>query len=251
LRQKLDIHNWRRRYERALQLLKQNNRISESNRQNILRFLEDGRAKNLSIARRVKYLYTLPVLAQRLVKNFQDAELEDIRKLVAEINDDPRYAEWTKSSLRVGLKRFYRWLRGLPPGQNPPETAWIRGNSVKNRILPEELLNEDDISSLLKACENSRDRAFVLTLYELGGRIGEVLSLRRKHVTFDTYGAVLLVSGKTGDRRVKARSRLISGIVVQTLLSKLQSLRESDVKVEEGIAPYVLDCATWAPINST
>jgi hypothetical protein len=30
LRQKLDIHNWHRRYERALQLLKQNNRISES-----------------------------------------------------------------------------------------------------------------------------------------------------------------------------------------------------------------------------
>lgn len=40
-------------------------------------------------------------------------------------------------------------------------------------------------------------------MYETGGRIGELLNLRRKHVQFDNIGAVLIFSGKTGDRRVR------------------------------------------------
>lgn len=181
-----------------------NNRISEINRQAILEFVDECKAINLSMARRVKYLYTLPILAERLGKNFESATVDDIKKLVGDINDDKGYADWTKNDFRVALKRFYRWLRKLSPGQSPPETAWIRVRSAKKKILPEELLTEDDVSALLSACENSRDRAFTMTLYELGGRIGELLSLRRKNVAFDEFGAVLILSGKTGDRRVRA-----------------------------------------------
>jgi len=203
LRQKINVHDWDRRYERTLTRLKQNKLIGESNRQLILRFDEECRANNLGLPRRVKYLYTLPILAERLGKDFNSASVEDIKRVVGRVNDS-KYADWTKNDFRVALKRFYRWLRNLPVGQNPPETAWIRTRSSKNSILPEELLSEDDVSALLRACENSRDRAFVITLYELGGRIGELLSLQRKHVAFDQYGALLMLSGKTGDRRARA-----------------------------------------------
>jgi integrase len=70
-------------------------------------------------------------------------------------------------------------------------------------ILPEELLTEEEILQMVQVCENSRDRGFLLCTFETGGRIGELLNLRRKHVGFDQYGAVLLCSGKTGDRRVR------------------------------------------------
>ena len=202
MRNKLDIYDWQRRYELTLARLKRNDRISSSNREFIFRFAEECRANNLSMARRVKYLYTLPILAERLGKNFDSATTDDIKKLVADLNDS-KYADWTKTDFRIALKRFYRWLRGLQPGQDPPETAWLRVRASKKTILPEELLSQDDVSKLLRACENSRDRAFVLTLYELGGRIGEVLSLRRKNVSFDEFGAVLMLSGKTGDRRAR------------------------------------------------
>jgi integrase len=204
LRKKIDIHNWDRRHELALAGLMNNNRISGNNRQAILDFVEECRANNLSFARRVKYLYTLPILAERLGKDFSSANIDDIKRLVGKINDDKSYADWTKNDFRVTLKRFYRWLHKFPPGQSPPETAWIRVRFAKKKILPEELLTEDDVSALLSACENSRDRAFVMTLYELGGRIGELLSLRCKSVAFDEFGAVLMLSGKTGDRRVRA-----------------------------------------------
>ena len=43
----------------------------------------------------------------------------------------------------------------------------------------------------------------ILTHYESGCRIGGTLSLCIKHVTFDKHGAVLMVDGKTGPRRVR------------------------------------------------
>jgi integrase/recombinase XerD len=45
-------------------------------------------------------------------------------------------------------------------------------------------------------------------LYESGCRIGELMMLRIKHISFDEFGALILVDGKTGPRRV----RLISSV---------------------------------------
>ena len=56
---------------------------------------------------------------------------------------------------------------------------------------------------MVDVADNLRDKTFVLVLYESGCRIGEILSLQLKHVQFDEYGAVLLVNGKTGQRRVR------------------------------------------------
>ena len=57
-------------------------------------------------------------------------------------------------------------------------------------MLPEELLTEEEVKRLAEAAENPRDRDFILTLYESGCRVGELISLRLKHVQFDNYGAV-------------------------------------------------------------
>jgi integrase/recombinase XerD len=43
----------------------------------------------------------------------------------------------------------------------------------------------------------------ILLIYETGGRIGEILSLSLRAISFDRYGAILTVGGKTGGRRVR------------------------------------------------
>jgi integrase len=50
---------------------------------------------------------------------------------------------------------------------------------------------------------NPRDKALISVLYESGCRIGEILSLKIRNVEFDNNGAVLIVNGKTGQRRVR------------------------------------------------
>jgi site-specific recombinase XerD len=95
--------------------------------------------------RQTKYLFTLPVIAKKLSKNFEDATIDDIKTTVAEINRS-EYSDWTKSDFRVALKKFYRWLRDSPKGETPKEVAWITVGNSKKQILPEELLTEDDVA---------------------------------------------------------------------------------------------------------
>jgi len=40
------------------------------------------------------------------------------------------------------------------------------------------LLTPEEVKKIVRAAENPRDKAFILTHYELGCRIGETLSLR-------------------------------------------------------------------------
>ena len=80
--------------------------------------------------------------------------------------------------------------------------------SMKNHRhkLPEELLSEDEVLRMAEAAINPRDKTLILILYETGCRVGELLSLQMRNVSFDQYGAVLRVTGKTGDRRVRVIS---------------------------------------------
>ncbi|HCU22429.1 MAG TPA: integrase, partial [Candidatus Atribacteria bacterium] len=66
----------------------------------------------------------------------------------------------------------------------------------------------DDIRKLVKACDNQRDRALIMLLWDSGARISKVLSRNVGHVEIDKYGAVVIVEGKTGRRRL----RLIDGV---------------------------------------
>ena len=85
----------------------------------------------------------------------------------------------------------------------PEEVRWIKTAFKKKRLLPEALLTGEELKKLAEAAENPRDRALILIHYESGCRIGETLSLRIMHVAFDKHGAVLMVDGKTGPRRVR------------------------------------------------
>ena len=56
---------------------------------------------------------------------------------------------------------------------------------------------------LAETCQNQRDRALILVLYETGCRVGEILTLKLGDVQFDTHGAIMIMKGKTGPRRVR------------------------------------------------
>lgn len=202
MRDQIDVHKVRERYDHAVRHLKPEKSISERNRRAILRCVWNLQAQGITLTRLLKYLNTLPKIARGLKKDFDKATPDDIKQFVADLNRS-KYADWTKSDFKIALKRFYRWLKQRPKDEDAPETSWIKiGNGLK-RVLPEELLTEDKVAKMLEVCENSRDRALLLCLDETGDRISELLNLRRKHVQFDEYGATLIVSGKTGAPRVR------------------------------------------------
>ncbi len=195
----MDPHNYEHRLVKALERVKKSN-ISNKNKNQILKFSQDCKL-DISTGRNLRYVQNLVRIAIWLGKNFEKANKEDIKSLVGQING-MNYTEWTKQFYKVTIRKFYRWLNDSE--EDPEITKWIKTTVKKNnQKLPEDLLTEDEVKRLIDAATNPRDKALVSVLYESGCRIGELLTLKIKNVSFDQYGAKILVNGKTGPRRVR------------------------------------------------
>jgi len=178
--------------------------IKNEDRISIMKLVDHLLAKGISKQRTVKYINHLAVLARMVDKPLEKLDKKDMENLICRINE-ANYAESTKHDIKVIVKKYFQWLKGCNEDEHeyPEEVRWIKTVLRQKRLLPEALLTGEEVKMLVEATENQRDRALILTHYESGCRIGETLSLRILNVAFDQYGAVLIVDGKTGPRRVR------------------------------------------------
>jgi integrase len=197
-----DAHDYERKLKGQLRLLKNDPSISEENKKLICKFKDFAFSFGITTGRVVRYMFDLRIMAQFLGKNFEDATKDDIVKLVGKLERSNRFSKSTVRDFKLTLRKFYKWLRNTD--EFPEEVRWfkthIRYDAIKN---PEDMLTEEEVQKMINLCRDPRDKAFISTLYESGCRIGEILPLRINQVKFDQYGALLLVNGKTGFRRVR------------------------------------------------
>ena len=199
---KYDVHGVDRRLERAIGLVKEDKTILPKNRETILRFEKYALSIGLKQERRYKYLNLLRWLSKSLNKPFEKGTKEDFIRIIGDL-EKTKLAEWSKVDRKVTIKRFYKWLDGNDEVY-PDKVRWIKCRIKNDRCkMPEELITEEEVNRMAAAATRPRDKAFVLCLYESGCRISELLTLQNKNVVFDNLGAVLRVTGKTGDRRVR------------------------------------------------
>jgi integrase/recombinase XerD len=172
---KIEIHDFSARLGRVEASLE--NPLSPHNVDLIRQFEKSLFSEGIGLARITKYLGMLKQLAEMLDKDFDTVTRYDLEDVVYRI-ERSEYSPWTKSDYKVTLKRFYKWLKGNNE-LYPDEVKWITTTlKTKNRLLPENLLTEDDIQRLIDTVDRPRDKAFIITLYESGARIGELGSLR-------------------------------------------------------------------------
>jgi len=197
-----DIHHYDQRLAAALANLEKDQNVLDANRKKIKQFIEFIRAEGLSVPRQVRYTYVLRKLNTLLGKEFRRTTKNDMIRVISELEkQDTAYD--TKLSEKQCVKRFYKWLRNTEDDY-PVEVKWIKAKRNNNhKILPEHLLTEDEVKELAETCQNQRDRALILVLYETGCRVGEILTLKVGDVQFDTRGAVMILKGKTGPRRAR------------------------------------------------
>lgn len=197
-----DIHHYDQRLTAATRNLDNDKQVLETNRKKIRQFLEYIRAEGLSTPRQVRYTYVLRKLSSLLGREFRRTTKTDMIRVISDLErQDTAYD--TKLSEKQCIKRFYKWLRNSED-EYPVEVKWIRAKRNNNhKMLPEHLLTEDEVKKLAETCLNQRDRALILVLYETGCRVGEILPLKVGDVQYDTHGAVMILKGKTGPRRVR------------------------------------------------
>ena len=186
---------------------------NKENSKKILEFLDDLELNNLSVGRRYAYALRLRKIESLLKDKFLDPDEKDIKQVLYTIQHTK--IKWgsgelhfptnnQQESYRITLKRFYKWLLG-EDSEYPRCVKFIKiGNShPSQRKKPEDMISENQIQKIIENSLNHRDKALFSLLYDSGCRIGELLTLKIKDVKFDDFGAMILVSGKTGVRQVR------------------------------------------------
>lgn len=100
------------------------------------------------------------------------------------------------------FKVFYKWLLG----ETKQKDLFIEIHKSRQvSVLPVELLLlESDIAKLVAvAGKAQRDRALIMSLWDSACRVSELLNLKVGSLIFDDKGAIVIVDGKTGQRRLR------------------------------------------------
>jgi integrase/recombinase XerD len=140
-------------------------------------------------------------LSKFLSKPFKEATSDDINQFI--LHKGETCSKRTTNILKVVVKNFYSYLYELERGSYPSQVAHLRSANLNTLpITPRDVLNKDDVFTLINYCQQSRDKALVCTLYESGCRVGELKNMDVDDLHFTDLGVELHVSGKTGTRRI-------------------------------------------------
>ncbi|MDR0493307.1 MAG: tyrosine-type recombinase/integrase, partial [Nitrososphaerota archaeon] len=172
-----------------------------------LQFLDHLNALGLSLGRISKCSSHMPVLL-RIIDgaDIKAMTKTDIERIVAQINSRPN-KESTKADNKLLLRKLVQYAKQGSCAKNtpiPPEVSWI-SLTVKEKnpkVTPENLLTQEEITAILKAATNKRDRAIVYVLFEAALRPSELLTMRVGSVLFKDEYCLITANGKTGIKRI-------------------------------------------------
>lgn len=139
-----------------------------------------------------KNVEVIATMSKFIDKRWPELTKDDINSLVAKImkkySDNGQESHATYDCKKV-LKLWFRFVklgnRLHKKVGTPDELRDIVMTKVKNRLTHSDLITHDELDRILRSCQNSRDRAMFHFLYESGVRIGELVSIQRKHVIYD------------------------------------------------------------------
>jgi len=186
-----DIHQFGQRYEQAKQRLENSETLPEPTKQAIQSYIRDRRLSDVAKSTVTTDLELLVRKADWFTtqkdKDLTEITVNDVKDFLIYL-DDQDYSKGYIRNYRKVLRNFLNWR---DPDQKKGNQIHI-GATPKRKITPEETLRPGkEINKLLKAAENSRDRALIATAADTSLRIGYLGSLRLKHVEIRDNHALL------------------------------------------------------------
>jgi site-specific recombinase XerD len=136
-----------------------------------------------------KYLSRLPDAARRLGKEFFHP---DKRTKLAFLESYRGSEGWTIKTVASCLEAYWKWLYSRRARQFPDWLHLRVPRSRLNRKSDEDVLTRDEVGRLADSTDSLRDKALIWALYETGGRIGELMSLRLCDVELQPEGYIRL-----------------------------------------------------------
>jgi site-specific recombinase XerD len=147
------------------------------------------------------------LIRKQLGKPFRDTTKDDI-KSVLKWMENKGYKASTNEKFRQVLKLFYKTVYGNNE-YYPEQVKWFSVKLGKEKAGKEtsmdmaEYLEEEEVQKLIECAPTIQKKAFLACMYESGARPEEFLRLTNYDIRIDSNGAVLMLRGKTGERRVR------------------------------------------------
>jgi integrase/recombinase XerD len=179
----------------------------------IVEYLLEKQARDHIGIRRVNKIATILVNFQRFIPQpYRTATIGDVYAGITNLQSGksligkPFKQNTINTYIRI-VKPFLLWLVENDYNKLPEKKLQkIKAPPVdRHTTNPDEIITTQEILDMLTACQNSRDRALLSTLYESGCRIGELALLTWRDLIFDKYGVRLYITDTKTKKRRYAR----------------------------------------------
>jgi site-specific recombinase XerD/ribosomal protein L40E len=176
--------------------------IPKSNKKLAAEYADFMRARGLTERSVSKNLYCLSTFFKFAgKKDILKLTKEEVTRAVAGI-EGSGYSTKTKQGILIAIKSLYKHFLGNDD-LYPDQVRWIKTTMKgSKRVLPEDILVEQDILKMIKASNSVRDKAIIALLFDSGVRIGELLNMKARDVNLKTEPVHVTVDGKTGMRQI-------------------------------------------------
>jgi site-specific recombinase XerD len=181
----------------------------------------------------VRCITALIQMRRHIQKSFKEATEKDIRSLFKWM-----YEQNCKASTHEKFRKILKFFYKVSYGGNeyyPEQVKWFSVNVGKERRSKDtnidiaQYLEVEEVKQLVESAPTLQKNAFLACMYESGARPEEFLRLTNLDIKLDSKGAIFILRGKTGERRVRIISFVtITTMVRNTPLEKVKLLSHLD-----------------------
>lgn len=146
-------------------------------------------------------LYLRKVLEIKPGFNFAKATREDIEELMLKFGRQGNPSPAVIYDFKKVLKFFFKemFMDGLG---YPKCVLWLKLNQGRNKLMPSDILNQEEVLRMIDCATSSRDKALIALGFDSGIRSGELCSMKKKDIDLTSDPAHVVIDGKTGIRQV-------------------------------------------------
>ena len=127
------------------------------------------------------YQSSIVKLLKGLSKSIKEICTNDIRRYLAEIQEENNLSKVTIDNLRRIFSSFFSWLEDEDYIAKSPVR---RIHKVRTDTLVKEVLSDENIETLRDSCNELRDLAMIDLLLSTGVRVGELVKMNRADIDF-------------------------------------------------------------------
>jgi len=197
-----DIHSFESGYIRAMERLEKTD-TSQHNKDIINKFVIHCRRDRLAkstITTYVNYLRWMILNFKKAgyTKNLDELEQDDFDMFLIYMEDVEEASPGTLRNYKKVTKKFFRFLTD---DEIPRWVKRLKLEDIETHVQPGDLPDQKDVSAMIDACTNARNRAIVATFYDGGLRPGALGSCLVGGVESNQYGSIIYLSKTSKSRK--------------------------------------------------